>query len=59
MNLLLDTYALLWWLADDETLSADARVAISNPHHQVFVSAASAWEIAIKTAWVNSTPREI
>lgn len=50
MNLLLDTNVLIWWLADDETLSGDARRAISNPNNLVLVSAASAWEIAIKTA---------
>lgn len=49
MNLLLDTHALLWWLADDRTLAADARAAIRNPRHQVFVSAATAWEMAIKS----------
>ncbi len=49
MNLLLDTHALLWWLADDPTLSGEARAAIANPQHEVFVSAATAWEIAIKS----------
>lgn len=50
MNLLLDTHVLIWWLADDEALSGGARRAISNPNNLVLVSAASAWEIAIKTA---------
>jgi PIN domain nuclease of toxin-antitoxin system len=36
MNLLLDTHALLWWLADDPTLSDSARTAIANPQHEVF-----------------------
>ncbi len=49
MRLLLDTHALLWWLAD-EGLTADARAAIAAGHNQVLVSAASAWEIAIKRA---------
>ena len=48
MRLLLDTHALLWWLAGDEALSKAAREAISDPDNDVFVSAASAWEIATK-----------
>ena len=47
MRLLLDTHALLWWLADRE-LGADARAAIEDPLNDVFVSAATAWEISIK-----------
>lgn len=47
MRLLLDTHALLWWLAD-EGLAASAREAISDPANEVAVSAASAWEISIK-----------
>jgi PIN domain nuclease of toxin-antitoxin system len=46
---LLDTHALLWWLADRD-LSADARSAIADPANDVFVSAATAWEISIKKA---------
>ncbi len=49
MRLLLDTHALLWWLAD-EGLAADARAAIAAGDNQVLLSAASAWEIAIKRA---------
>ena len=48
MNLLLDTHALLWWLEDNPTLSEQARTAIANGENLVFVSAATAWEIAIK-----------
>lgn len=47
MSLLLDTHALLWWLADTE-LTDEARDAIADPDHLVAVSAASIWEIAIK-----------
>ncbi len=49
MRLLLDTNALLWWLAD-ESLSAQARDAVADPANLVVVSAASAWEISIKKA---------
>ena len=48
MQLLLDTHALLWWLAGDRRLSATARRAIENDDNSVFVSAASAWEISTK-----------
>jgi PIN domain nuclease of toxin-antitoxin system len=48
MRLLLDTHALLWWLAGDEQLSPSARTAIADQDNDVFVSAASAWEIATK-----------
>lgn len=49
MRLLLDTHALLWWLAD-EGLNDQARKAIADPANLVVVSAASAWEISIKKA---------
>ncbi len=48
MKLLLDTHALLWWLTDDPRLSALARDAIADEKNFIFVSAASAWEIATK-----------
>ncbi len=48
MRLLLDTHALLWWFTDDPKLSQKARGAISDSANQIFVSAASAWEIATK-----------
>ncbi len=48
MNLLLDTHVLLWWLDDNRTLSAKARKAIGEGGNLVFISAVSAWEIAIK-----------
>ncbi len=50
MRLLLDAHALLWWLADDPALSEGASRAIADPQSTVFVSAATAWEIAIKRA---------
>lgn len=50
MTLLLDTHALLWWLDDNPTLSREARRAIGDGNHDVFVSAATAWEISIKKA---------
>jgi len=50
MNLLLDTHALLWWLDDNPTLSAEARDAIADGRNLVFVSAVVIWEIRIKEA---------
>jgi PIN domain nuclease of toxin-antitoxin system len=46
--LLLDTHALLWWLAGDAKLSTHARAVIERAS-AVYVSAVSTWEIAIKT----------
>ena len=47
MRLLLDTQIYLWYLADSRKLSTKARAAVTSAD-EVFVSAASAWEIAIK-----------
>jgi PIN domain nuclease of toxin-antitoxin system len=49
VKLLLDTHALLWWLDDDDRLDRSAADAIADAAF-VAVSAASAWEIAIKQA---------
>ena len=48
MRLLLDTHTLLWWLDGDRRLSRRARTAIGDEENAVFVSAASAWELATK-----------
>ena len=48
MKILLDTHALLWWFTDDPKLSLVARGLIGDDTNDVFVSAASAWEIATK-----------
>ena len=50
MTLLLDTPVLLWWLFDDDRLTPAMRAAIADPRTSVAVSAASAWEMAIKAA---------
>lgn len=49
-RLLLDTRAFLWWLADDPALGKRAKKEIAKGANQVFVSAVSLWEIAIKRA---------
>jgi PIN domain nuclease of toxin-antitoxin system len=48
MRLLLDTHALLWWWLDDPRLSRRASEAIGAQDADVYVSAATAWEIATK-----------
>lgn len=50
MRLLLDTHALLWFVAGDAALSTTARGAIEDTSNDVFVSIASAWEVAIKVS---------
>ncbi len=47
--LLLDTSALIWWDANDPRLGGAARAAIQEAS-EVYVSSASGWEIAIKSA---------
>ncbi len=49
MTLLLDTHVFLWWLDDSPRLGLKSRAAIADPDNTVWVSAATAWEIAIKT----------
>ena len=48
MRILLDTHALLWWLAGNCRLSHAAHRTIDNDANTIFVSAATAWEIATK-----------
>jgi len=48
LNLLLDTHALLWFLGDDPRLQPATLKLLADPLNDVFVSAASAWEITIK-----------
>ena len=50
MKLLLDTHLLLWAAGQPEYLSAAARAAIDDPQNELFFSAASLWEVAIKCA---------
>ena len=49
MRYLLDTNALLWFLADDKKLSRRARQLIESSSNESFLSIVSPWEIAIKT----------
>lgn len=48
MRLLLDTHTLLWWLDGNRRMSKRARALVGRDTNEVFVSAASAWEITTK-----------
>lgn len=48
MKLLLDTHAALWWLADDDQVGDDAARQLDDSSNRVLLSAAVAWEVAIK-----------
>lgn len=47
-GLLLDTRVFLWWQTADRRLGPSARQAIAEPDNDIFVSAASVWEIVLK-----------
>jgi PIN domain nuclease of toxin-antitoxin system len=49
VRLLLDTHLLLWAVASSQRVSPEARSLIEDPRNDVFFSAASLWEIAIKS----------
>jgi PIN domain nuclease of toxin-antitoxin system len=55
VNLLLDTHVLIWW-DEGRRLAAEARRAMGDAD-VVFVSAATAWEIAIKIGLGRLRPR--
>jgi len=59
MRLLLDTHIALWAVTDDARLSPRARDLIGDPGNDVFVSAASIWEIAIKHALARGGPNDM
>ncbi len=48
MKALLDTHAMLWWWAGDRRLTKAAQNVIADEANEIFVSAASIWEIATK-----------
>lgn len=49
MNVLLDTHSLLWLVSSPSMVDTSALALISEPTSTVCATAASAWEIAIKT----------
>jgi PIN domain nuclease of toxin-antitoxin system len=50
VRFLLDTHIFLWWNGRVQMIPDTLREAIANPVNEVFVSAASVWEIGIKRA---------
>jgi PIN domain nuclease of toxin-antitoxin system len=48
MRFLLDTHAFLWFVLNDSQLSQKALQLIVEPTHDVLISPASYWELAIK-----------
>lgn len=46
---LIDTHAFLWWISDNQNISGRARAIIEDDGNEILLSAASGWEIAIKS----------
>jgi PIN domain nuclease of toxin-antitoxin system len=60
MRLLLDTHVLIWWLEGGKNITLKVRDQITRPDNEIFISAASAWEIAIKkTSGKLQTPDDL
>ncbi|MXY38690.1 MAG: type II toxin-antitoxin system VapC family toxin [Rhodospirillaceae bacterium] len=49
MRVLLDTHVALWWLKGDNRIPRRIRDIVAHPDTEAFVSAATIWEIAIKS----------
>lgn len=47
---LLDTHVLLWWLDDSAELGPRCKELIADQRNQIYISAATTWEISIKKA---------
>lgn len=50
MKVLLDTHAFLWLMVDDPRLSPTAKTTFSDINNEIYLSLASAWEMAIKAS---------
>jgi PIN domain nuclease of toxin-antitoxin system len=48
MRVLLDTHVLIWWFDASSKLSGQASAILTNKRNTLLLSAAAAWEIAIK-----------
>ena len=49
MNILLDTHVLDWWMQGSERLGPRAKAEMFEPGTRLWLSAASVWEMAIKS----------
>ena len=59
VKLLLDTHVFVWFATDDPQLSLSHKLLIDGTSNQIFVSAVSGWEIAIKVKlgkWPEAAP---
>jgi PIN domain nuclease of toxin-antitoxin system len=56
--LLLDTHAALWAIGEDERLPPTIRTMSADPQNEVWVSAVSVWEIAIKHGLARGRPND-
>jgi len=50
MRLLIDSHVIVWWVDRDNLLSSDAHAAVADPSNDLLISAATIWEISIKTS---------
>ena len=50
MKYLLDTMVWLWSVGEAGRLNREAREVLIDPEHELYLSAASVWEIAIKSS---------
>jgi PIN domain nuclease of toxin-antitoxin system len=58
VSLLLDTHVVLWWLADDPSLSDEIKARLDH-EPDVYVSAVTVWEVAIKQAIGKLEPADL
>ncbi|WP_433301216.1 type II toxin-antitoxin system VapC family toxin [Actinoplanes sp. CA-030573] len=58
MGLLLDTHIVLWWLSDDPTLAAELKDRLDH-EPDIYVSAATIWEVAIKQSAGKLQPDDL
>ena len=52
MKFLLDTHIFLWWILAHSKLPRVARDVVADPDNELYFSAASTWEMVIKSAIV-------
>ena len=48
MKHLIDAQSLIWYVDQDHLLSQAARAANTDPNNELFISAGTIWEIAIR-----------
>ena len=59
MNVLIDSHVVLWWFSRSRQLSRPARAVLEDPQTRVYVSAAAAWELAIKVNFGKLAARSL